>query len=93
MITPLTLVGNQCEVHKYHWPVPLRTVKHHIHPQEFGGPTTPANLVKVCDNGHYSIHTVLDALLRGKTPPKSTRRERQLAELGFTMIQTARGAR
>jgi len=85
----LTLAGNSCEVHKYHWPRPLRTVKHHIWPQEYGGPTVPTNLVLVCDTGHYNIHAVLDALLKGTTPPKTHKAEQSLALAGYAAIKKA----
>lgn len=84
----LTLPGNHCVVHGVHRPTPARTVKHHIWPQEFGGPTIESNLVWVCDTGHYNIHTLLDALLSGKTIEfKGTRLERKLAKQGYDAIQ------
>lgn len=83
----LRIAGNFCSVHRYHWPPLTRTVKHHIRPQEFGGPTTSANLVLVCDTGHYNIHAALDALLAGKTPPKVTRGELELARQGYAAIR------
>ena len=86
-----TIPGNHCEVHGYHWPTPLRTVVHHIFPQEYGGPSTPENLVKVCDNGHYNIHEILNALLRDRPIPKGTRAERQIAVRGFDAIRKSRG--
>lgn len=84
----LTVPGNQCVVHGYHRPRPNRTVKHHIWPQEFGGPTVPANLVLVCDTGHYNIHARIDWLLGKNMPePKVTRTERRLADQGFKAIK------
>jgi hypothetical protein len=82
-----TLAGNHCTVHGYHRPTPLRTVLHHILPQEYGGPTVAANLVKVCDTGHYNIHACLDALLAGKPMPGGTRREKALARQGLDQIK------
>jgi hypothetical protein len=80
-----------CAVHKYHWPVPLRTVNHHIQPQEMGGMTTTLNLVPVCDTGHYNIHTLLTALVKTNTLPLKggTRRERALALQGYAAWVTA----
>lgn len=89
----LTLAGNHCTVHGYHYPEPLRTVSHHIWPKEDGGPTVAENLVWVCDTGHYSIHALLDFLRAGGTPfvglPKGqgTRTERKLAREGWKRIQ------
>lgn len=76
-----------CKVHGYHWPRPSRSVKHHIWPQEYGGPTVPDNLVWTCDTGHYNIHALLDAMLAG-TPllPHATREEKRLAGLGLSRI-------
>ena len=86
-----SIPGNSCVVHGSHWPVPLRTVKHHILPLEFGGPNVASNLVLTCDTGHYNIHTVLNALLKGETPPKSTRKERAYAQQGYDAIQAKVG--
>ena len=93
LATPLTMPGNRCVVHRYHWPVPARTVVHHILPQEYGGPDTPENKVPVCDTGHYNIHAFLDALVRGlKLLPKVTRKEEALARRGyFAYLKTTRG--
>ena len=68
-------------------------MRHHIWPQEYGGPTRDDNLVSVCDTGHYNIHAVLDALIKGQTPPKATKKETQLAQLGYQRIQQSRSAR
>jgi hypothetical protein len=80
---PLRLPGNQCEVHRSHWPPVLETVVHHIRPTSAGGGDVAENRVKVCDTGHRNIHAYLRALARGRPTPKATRRERQLATLGF----------
>jgi hypothetical protein len=74
-----------CQVHEYHWPKPRRSVKHHIFPQEFGGQTTPTNLVWTCDTGHYNIHDVLNYMLanEGKQPKGATKEERHYAQLGY----------
>jgi hypothetical protein len=86
----LTLSGNQCEVHGYHYPKPARTVKHHKHPQEYGGKTTPENLVLVCDTGHYNIHTWIDVNLKGKgETPKLTKKELEIARIGLAAAQQA----
>lgn len=81
-----TLAGNHCTVHGYHWPPPTRTVKHHIQPLEYGGKSVATNIVLVCDNGHYSIHEALDALLAGEEPPKVTRHEMALARQGYEAV-------
>lgn len=80
-------LGNFCTVHGYHYPKPLRTVIHHVWPREFGGPDVAANRVQTCDTGHYSIHTLLDQLRKGKPMVGGTRRERELARLGYDRIQ------
>ena len=71
-----------CAVHAYHWPRPLRRVRHHIWPQAEGGPSISENLVWVCDTGHYNIHTALLALEAG-IQPSGTKKEIQLAQLGL----------
>lgn len=87
----LTIPGNRCIVHGYHYPRPTRTVRHHIWPQEYGGPTTEENLVWVCDTGHYNIHNMIDWLLGHNVPkPKVTRMEARLADVGFRSIKAKR---
>jgi hypothetical protein len=82
-----TLPGDQCAVHHAHRPTPLRTVVHHIWPQEYGGPTVPENLVKVCDTGHYNIHALLAQLMDGKEMTGGDGLERAHAALGFDRIK------
>lgn len=87
---PLTApyAEHPCVVHKSHYPRPLRSVKHHIWPQEFGGPTVEVNLVWVCDTGHYNIHHYLDKLRRGEPIPHTIHgRELELARIGWDRIQ------
>ena len=79
--------GNFCTVHGYHYPKPLRTVRHHITPLAFGGPDTSANLVLVCDTGHYNIHAYLEWLIKPfSEEPKATRKEKALAKRGYDGI-------
>jgi hypothetical protein len=81
-----------CVVHKHRDDVPLDS--HHIHPKQYGGPSTPDNLIWVCPNGHREIHNYLRLLLRqpgGKKPSWIQRRKfgrgvRKYAELGFARI-------
>lgn len=87
MNSPLTLLGNYCTVHGYHWPRPVRTVRHHIQPQQYGGPSTKDNLCNVCDTGHYNIHEYIDAMLDNRALPKVTGKERALAIEGLRRIQ------
>lgn len=86
-----TIPGNFCTVHGYHWPKPQRTVGHHIHPLGYGGPDTAANVVKICDTGHYNVHTYLDARIARKPLPRVHRKERALAEAGYAAIVKAFG--
>lgn len=92
MVEPrLTLAGDHCVVHGYHWPTPLRTVRHHILPEAEGGKAVETNLVKTCDTGHYNIHDLLDLLLAGKPILHlGTRREREIATEGYKRIMAAR---
>jgi len=83
-----------CEVHKHRELVPIE--RHHVWPLGQGGPNVEANKVTVCANGHYSIHALLDLLLKGRGKvPWTTRRQygrgvRKYAQLGYDRIQ--RGA-
>jgi hypothetical protein len=89
MIEPAMIRGNHCTVHKYHWPPPQRTVKHHILPLEFGGPDIPGNLRLTCDTGHYNIHQAITDLRAGRTP-KGTRKELELAQTAVDWIEGSR---
>lgn len=86
-----TIPGDSCTVHNEHRPKPLRTVHHHIWPQEFGGPTVPENLVWICDTGHYNVHAILAELVKTgnlgnlASLPGGTS-EKALAVLGFNRI-------
>lgn len=87
----LTLAGNHCKVHGYHWPEPLRTVRHHILPEAEGGKATVDNLQDTCDTGHYNIHYLLELLEEGKPIVHlGTRKERAIAEEGWRRIQAKR---
>jgi hypothetical protein len=83
------LAGDQCQVHRYHWPPVLETEVHHVQPLGMGGPDIPSNTVKVCGSGHANIHRVLHALAYGRQTPKSTRKERFYAARGFLAWQKA----
>jgi hypothetical protein len=39
---------------------------HHVWPQEYHGPNTKKNLVKICCNAHSDIHDLMNKMLRGK---------------------------
>lgn len=73
-----------------HQPTYLRTVKHHIKPQMWGGPDTPENLVRVCDVCHYGAHVLLDMAVKlnrwlspAEVPPGASRFVVALAKRGF----------
>jgi hypothetical protein len=60
----------KCTIHGAHGSaLPLRTVGHHILPKEWGG-DPHGELAWVCDNGHYSIHRILDWLRLQDRGPK-----------------------
>ena len=56
-------LGTDCAVHRHWSRVPLEL--HHVWPLGDGGPNIPKNKIKVCANGHYSIHACLDLLRHG----------------------------
>lgn len=85
MTEPRTLPGDQCELHRYHYPPVVETVVHHVQPRSAGGPDVATNRVKTCDNGHRSIHAYLRALARGRPLPRVTRSERKTAVRGYLM--------
>jgi hypothetical protein len=85
----LRVLGDWCLVHGDHRPRPTRTVKHHVWPQQYGGPTIDSNLVLICDTGHYNVHAALDAMLAGRLPPKVARAELRLAQAGYDAILAA----
>jgi len=88
MTEPLTIPGDHCVVHGYHYPKPVRTVKHHIIPLAHGGPDTAENLVDICDTGHYAIHEYLNDSLAGRAWTRTiTRADKKLAEQGLAGIR------
>lgn len=83
------IVGDHCAVHSHHNPVPLRTVRHHIHPQEYGGLTVGPNLLAVCDTGHYNIHYGIDQVLDGEPIPNHNPTEKMMVQSGVANIRIA----
>jgi hypothetical protein len=74
-----------CQVHKSHYPKPLRIVKHHIQPLGMGGADVEGNWEWTCDTGHYSIHIKLAELVfQGNFTPGGTTEERNIARKGYT---------
>jgi hypothetical protein len=61
---------------------------HHVWPQEYHGPNTKANKVRICPNAHSDIHWLLEHMLAGK--PYDLREYgpavRWLAELGYQKV-------
>jgi hypothetical protein len=88
-----TPMKKSCEVHKHIRNVP--TVKHHVWPKEFGGPTIKDNLADLCENGHYSVHNYLDKISKYGSPSQVPwhqkilygKKTRELAALGWSRIQ------
>lgn len=79
-------MGTGCQVHKHRAWVPLE--RHHVWPLGMGGPNTDANKVTVCANGHYSIHEVIDRLIKNNGSVPDVRhfspKVRALALRGWT---------
>lgn len=78
-----------CQIHKYHYPKPIRIVTHHIQPLEMGGADVAENKIDTCDTGHYNIHRIMAGLYNASlgfvNPYKKegTRTERALAAKGL----------
>lgn len=86
MKTPIygPTAGKLCEVHKYHWPKPIRIVTHEILPQAMGGLVIPDNQIDTCDTGHYNIHRLLGMLIKDLARGTlGTKYERKLALDGY----------
>lgn len=83
--------GTACAVHVHKALVPQ--ADHHILPQEYGGPTTKANLARLCYNGHADVHYFLDLFLKydGDIPWELSQHfyvtVRNLAERGYEEIK------
>lgn len=77
--------GVTCALHDAHRPTPLRLVGHHVWPKGMGGPTTPENIVWICDAGHVNVHELLAALVdgSGELGRVGTFSERELARRGY----------
>lgn len=85
-------MGTTCAVHRHREMVPME--RHHVWPLGHHGPNRPENMVTVCENGHGSIHSYLDLLIKqeaGTPIPWTVRRRygrkvRALAQLGYERI-------
>lgn len=75
---PVSLPGDQCGVHKYHWPPVRETVLHHMWPLGMGGPDAPKNIIRICPTGHANVHRAIRAVIRD-VKPVGTRAELALA--------------
>jgi hypothetical protein len=74
-----------CALHRSHGEaVPLVLVTHHVQPLGMGGANAPSNRVRVCDNGHRAVHTLLGSLAHDRAmPDEGTPSERAMAQEGF----------
>lgn len=63
---PLTLqpAGTVCACVSEHRPVSVQFERHHIWPQEHGGPSVGENLVYICATTHNTVHAYLRAFVR-----------------------------
>ena len=55
--------GAKCLCSKIHQPAPLELARHHLLPQEHGGPDTKNNLIWLCPTTHVNVHEILRKLL------------------------------
>jgi len=75
-------------------------VKHHVHPQGFGGPDVPSNIVFICASCHDLLHKIAEALYsknQGKATdlanqylPNDPRRRSVLLKLSTTAATAKR---
>lgn len=54
--------GQRCLCSKNHQPTPLELARHHILPQENGGPNSADNYVWLCPTTHVNVHEILRIL-------------------------------
>jgi 5-methylcytosine-specific restriction endonuclease McrA len=68
--------------------VPCSYEVHHVWPQEFHGPSTPDNMVKICCNCHSNTHDLLNKMLRNKPFDFASYSptERRLAVSGYNQV-------
>ena len=90
-----------CQIHLTHSPGIARagglfTVeRHHIHPLEFDGPDTAANLIYLCPTSHTAVHELLRLMIKSMNQvPWEIRQhygvaERRVAEDGYARIVAA----
>lgn len=84
--------SRDCAAHAHDSLVPIE--KHHVWPQEYHGPTVPANLVQICANAHSDVHYLLSRMLKtGDQVPWTERRTygpaiRDIAARGYAAILT-----
>ena len=79
VVEPVSLPGDECEAHRYHWPPVRETVVHHIWPRGMGGPDRAPNRIRICPTGHANVHRAIRAIIRG-VKPEGGRAELALAQ-------------
>lgn len=64
---------------------------HHIQPQVCGGHTVAGNLATLCDNCHYTIHSIMHTmkLNNGEIPKIGNRKQRAIAATGYHLCKLA----
>jgi hypothetical protein len=83
-----------CEVHRHRELVPIEV--HHVHPLGQGGLNVAGNRITVCANGHFSIHALMDRLLKGNgvvawtTRRRYGKKVRAYAQRGYEEIVAGR---
>lgn len=55
--------GQRCLCSQRHQPTPLELARHHILPQENGGPNSADNYVWLCPTAHVNVHELLRLML------------------------------
>lgn len=93
MTAPYEAMGRTCWCHRHRHDVPLE--RHHVWPLGHSGPDAKPNIVVVCANGHGSVHSLLDRMLKAQTASlpwtvrrRYGRRVRRLAVAGYEAIVT-----
>jgi hypothetical protein len=86
--------ATSCYITKYHNPVPLRFVWHHILPLACGGKTEAGNVVNICDSCHFAVHELMTDLKDNNgqftiARPLQNRKRAALARQGYKRAVTA----
>lgn len=85
---PMTLqpAGTTCQCVSDHRPASVQFERHHVWPQEFGGPSVTENLVYICGTTHNTVHAYIRAFIRAERQLNRTELRASLPTWNYTPV-------